>query len=139
VGVGSESGIGEATKVQNLKRSQRGASMAGILVGLVVLGFLATIAIKLGPHYLTFMTVRSVMDEVQEDPASAGASPKSVLDTVDKKLYINGVTTVSRNDFKYSRQKGGNELTVDYEVREPLMANFDALLTFSYKVPLGQK
>jgi hypothetical protein len=129
----------EATKVQNLKPSQRGASMSAILVGLVALGFLATIAVKVGPHYLTFMTVRSVMNELQEDPASAGMSRKAVLDTVDKKLYINGVTTVSRDDFDYSRQKGGDELSVEYEVRETLIGNFDALLTFSHKVPLGQK
>jgi hypothetical protein len=125
--------------MQHLERAQRGATMSGILFALAILALLAMVAIKLAPHYMNFMTVRSVMNELQEDPQSAGRGRRAVLEVVDKRLYINDVRTVSAKDFDFSREGGANELSVQYEVREHLFGNIDAVLTFNHKVQLESK
>jgi hypothetical protein len=120
--------------MQHRKRSQTGASLSGILLGLVLAALLGTVAIKLAPHYMTFLTVKSVMNDIEEDPETAGLGRKAVLDLVNKRLYINGVSSVSTDVFTFTPQQRGKELGVQYEVREHLFGNLDALLTFAHKV-----
>lgn len=125
--------------MQLSKHRQCGASMSGIFFGLVVLALVATVAIKLIPHYLQFMTVKSTMNGLQEDPASARMGRKALLDSIEKKLYINDVRAISTNDFVFSRVQGGTELSVSYEVREPLFGNLDGLLTFSHEIKMDKQ
>ena len=122
----------------NPKR-QRGASMSGILIALVIGGILVSVGLQLLPHYLEFMTIRSTMDETAEDPASMGLRRGEILKRIDKKLYVNDVDAVSKKDFTFTAVPGGTELTVEYEVRQPLFGNLDAMITFTHSAKFHNK
>ena len=119
-------------------RTQVGASFWGILFGLALAALLGTAVIKLAPHYMTYLTVKSVMNDVAEDPDSADRGRRGVLDLVDKRLYINGVASLPKGAFSVTPQKRGKELGVDYEVREHLFGNLDAVLTFAHTVQIKE-
>jgi len=111
----------------------------GILLILAAAAFLATMAVRLVPHYVQYATVKSVMDGLKHDPDVLGGGQEAILKTIDNKLYINEVRNVPRNYFKLKRVPNGVELSVSYEVREPILGNLDALMTFAHQVTLTSK
>lgn len=125
--------------MQSSIHRQRGASMTGIFVGLVIVGFIAMMGIKLVPHYLTFMTVKSFMDDLQQDHALVNKGARAIASAIGKKLDINDIRTLNERDFKVERTRVGYDVSIDYEIREPLFANLDALLTFSHQVELTKE
>jgi len=118
---------------------QRGAGLGGILLGVALLGFLAMIAVKLVPPYLEFSTVKSIMEEAATDPALVGKGRREVTSSIDKKLYINSIKDVGAADFEIKKGRLGSDLSVDYEVRQPLVANVDVVIRFQHQVVMGSQ
>ena len=110
----------------------KGFGVISTLILIALIAGAATAAFKLGPHYLQFWTVRSVMEDISRDPATAAMGPQGVIQSVEKKLYINDVRSVSRDHFTLEKAQVGRELSVHYEVREHLFGNLDAVLVFSH-------
>ena len=121
----------------NLQR-QRGIGLVGILFALVMAGFLATILMKFGPHYIEFLTVKSVMKDVAEDREQANAGKMSVFKTIENRLFVNSVRGIEPKSFSYKKTSRGHRLGVDYQVQEHLFANVDVVLSFSHEVTADQ-
>ena len=109
--------------------------MLSILVILSLVVFFVTLAFKLGPAYLGFWTVKSVMDNVAEQSVPINGGTREIANQIGKRLDINNVGQVSAKDFKI-RRAGENlyEVTLDYEQRQHLFFNIDTVLTFAYQV-----
>ena len=116
---------------------QGGASLSGWLIGLIILVFLLSVAIKFVPHYLDFNAIKWAMDELKTDPGSHGGGKRETLARIGNKLRINDVEAVTERDFMFKRATGGYELSVEYEAREHLFGNLDAVLTFSHQVEIA--
>lgn len=119
-----------------LRTRQGGLSTLSVIVIIGVVVFFGTLVFKLAPSYMTFLTVKSVMDGAnQETRASRGTGPRGIMDYVQKGLDINGVKGVSVQDFKL-KPLGDRvyQLSVGYEQRHHLFFNVDALLTFTHQV-----
>jgi hypothetical protein len=114
---------------------QRGAGMLSILVILSLIIFFVTLAFKLGPAYMGFFTIKSVMDNVAESSTPITGGAREIANQIGKRLDINSVDQVSAKDFKI-RRTGENlyEVTLDYEQRQHLFFNIDTVLTFAYQV-----
>lgn len=117
----------------NMQR-QRGVSLLAMLFALVIAGFFLTIGVKLGPHYMEFLTVKSVMQDVAEDPALAKGGKMNVFKTIQNRLYINSIDSIDLKSFSYQKTTSGYRVSVDYKVQEHLFANVDAVLAFNHEV-----
>ncbi|MEA3277087.1 MAG: DUF4845 domain-containing protein [Pseudomonadota bacterium] len=109
-------------------------SIIGMLLVLAVAAFFVTVFLKLSPYYFEYYTVRSVMDNLAEDPAAQNMSRRTVLTTVDKRLYTNYVERVTKDHFSFKPLSRGYELRLNYEVREHLFANVEVVLSFAHQV-----
>ena len=71
---------------------QRGAGFLLLIVLIGLASFFGTIALKVGPLYLNFWTVRSIMEEAapQLDPTQDGGA-RGIVMSIEKRLYINSV------------------------------------------------
>lgn len=119
----------------HVRSRQRGMGMLSILVVLSLVVFFVTLLLKLGPAYMGFWTIKSVMDEVavQSTPTDGGA--REIANQIGKRLDINSVSQVSAKDFKIRRTADNlYEVTLDYEQRQHLFFNIDTVLTFAYRV-----
>jgi len=121
-------------------RRQRGIGLTGLSLYLVFGSFLLIIAAKLGPQYLRYLTIRSVMQDLTEDPALSRADEKTIADAIANRLYINDVRALDANAFQYKRAFGGGyRVILDYRVQEHLFSNIDVVLTFNHEVTLGKQ
>jgi hypothetical protein len=117
-------------------RRQRGITAWGVMFVVAIVVFVAIVGTKLAPHYFEYLTVKSVMEAVRKDAEVISGGRVSVLRSVESRLYINEVDDVSSKEFTFKREDDGFLLGVEYEVREHLFANIDAVLTFAHQVTL---
>lgn len=105
--------------------------MLGMLAGLCGLIAVLTLVLKLGPHYIDFQTMKSVINGL---PASQvhTMSKSDIYNSLKKRFKVNSLRDFDVKDvITIERQKTGTVLTVAYERRENIVANVDAVLTFS--------
>jgi hypothetical protein len=119
-----------------LMRRHRGIGLFGIMFWIALVSGAVGLAATLGPAYMQFATVKSVMNSIQADPELAGKSPREISSALFKRLDINSVRVVSEKDFKLEPPGPRRELVVAYEVREHVVANIDAVMVFNHRVAL---
>jgi hypothetical protein len=114
---------------------QQGMGFLGMVVIIALAAFFVTIALKVGPLYLNYWTVRSIMEETAKQPDSLAGGARGILASIDKRLNINSVENVSSKDFSVQKiQEGTYSLTLDYESRVHLFFNIDAVAVFGHQV-----
>lgn len=121
-------------------RRQQGMTLLSFIIVLAVVGFAAFIGMKLFPMYQEYFAVRTAMKELAADPAAGGKSPAEIRDQFFRKLYINYSENVKPENVKLERAPaGGWNMSVDYEVRRPLVGNLDVVGKFATTETLSNR
>lgn len=109
---------------------QRGLSLLGTVVVLIVLVVFGTAAFRMVPAYMEYNTIRSAINALLADSKTALMSEREVRGALAKRFLINQVDAISASDLQIS--KAGGELTVgvDYEVRQPMFYNVSVVMHF---------
>lgn len=114
----------------DLAESVRGMSVWGYVWLLVGVAVVITLSLRIAPHYMNYRTVQTVIKTLETEKVQE-MSRQQVYDLLKKRFKIN-----SLYDFEPSKlvavKRGKNEtlVTVDYEVREPIVYNADVVLSF---------
>jgi len=119
---------------------QTGLTFISLLLVLMMVGFFALLVLRLGPLYLENYTIRSVLKGIKEEHGSGEWSAQEIRSTIEKRLYINEIRRFDkpedRQDIKIRKEDDVVKVSIDYEVREHIAANVDALVSFSDSVEL---
>lgn len=121
-----------------MARTQRGITLMGFLMVLVVVGFFALIAIKIFPMYSEYYNMRGAVDELAAQPNAANMTASQIYDDLERRFDIAYVSSVKREHIKLVRAGRGVQLSIDYEVRQPMMGNLDVIGRFEHTVQLGK-
>ena len=111
------------------RHKQQGLSLTGFLVVLAVVGFALFIGMKLFPMYQEFWSVKKALKSV----ATSGEAkdPGSVRRALEKYFDVGYVSNVKPENISVERGAGGGPvITIDYEVRKPLVFNLDIVGKF---------
>ncbi len=123
------------TSTRGANRHYRVAHAAGMgLWGYVFLllgvSVVITLPLRLGPHYLNNNTVVSVINSLASDPVHT-MSKRENRELLLKRFKINSLYDLEpAKIIEIKRTKENTQLLLEYEVREPLIHNVDAVLTF---------
>ena len=110
-------------RVTKPRRGQRGLSSVGWIL---VFGFFALMVVtffKVFPWYYDNFKVKSVLEALQADTTIDPKSKREIWDSLRKRLYVDSVRSITREDVKMQRKDGKTTVTITYEVREPYLAN----------------
>jgi hypothetical protein len=113
-----------------MKKTQAGMSLTGFLVGLAVVGFALYLGMKLIPMYQEYWSVKKAVQGVAQDDA-VPADPVSVRQALAKYFDVGYVGSVKPENIKVERAGDASVISVDYEVRRPLIYNLDIVGKFS--------
>ncbi len=108
----------------------QGLSIFTWLVILAIGGLLVMATIRLVPVYLEYSSVRTVINNVINDSNTAMLSEHQIRDTIAKRFQVNRVENIAAKDVKIRKDGVRLRIGVDYEVREPLVANVGLVVTF---------
>jgi hypothetical protein len=110
-------------------RKQRGISLMGAIMGMVVLAFVGLFAAKLLPSYLEYFAVKKMFATME----AAGDTKGSVRDirlSFDRRNSIEGVKEVRGDDLEITKEGGEAVVTASWSVKIPMIYNFSACLDF---------
>jgi predicted membrane protein len=110
---------------------QRGMTMLSWLVVLGIAVFFILIGIKMVPTYLENYSVKQVLTNMENDRSVRTMSAQEMRKSFMKRLKINSVYEFDRDWMKITKQKNGNLISVDYEIRKPVAGNVAIVMTFS--------
>ena len=112
-----------------MHRGQRGITLIGFLVVLMVVGFFAYLGMRLFPVYSEYYSVTSAMRGLAKEPGVRSLSADAIRQRFDKRLYTSYVESVKPNNIRVTTQ-GTPQIRVRYEVRGPLFGNLEFVVTF---------
>lgn len=119
-----------------MARRQKGITLMGFLMVLVVAGAAALIVMKLFPMYTEFYNVKGAMAEFAASPGSGNKPLPQIQSEMERRFDIAYVSTLNGKDVKVARQGRTMVMTVDYEVRKGMIGNLDVVGRFSHSVEL---
>ena len=122
------------------RRRQNGMTYLGMLIMLVIIAFFAIVLIKVAPLYMEYFKVKSSLDSLAQE----AKDDQSVLSPIElekhllKRLNINDVQHVTKDDIKITREGRKTVVEVDYEARVTVFDNLDIVARFpDNRVELG--
>lgn len=116
----------------NIKK-QAGMSMWGVMMLVVILVANAFVALKIVPTYMDFRTVKVVVNNTIAELKKKRMSKVKIRDSIDRRLLINGVRDLKRDDLTIKQTNEKSTIIMDYEVRKPIFYNIDAVMKFKYE------
>ncbi len=106
-----------------LKRRQRGLSSVGWLLVAAIFGLLVITFFKVFPMYYDNFKVKSSLEALAGDDSVDPKSKRAIWDSLSKRLYINEVRTITRENVQMERKDGRTTVTVSYEVKDDYIGN----------------
>jgi hypothetical protein len=111
-------------------QKQKGMTGISIAVLLVLFGFIALIGLKLFPVYMESFKVNSALDSLEKEAGVAKKPSGAVVTLLMKRLDIDDVESVTRQEISIERSTTGMTVYVDYEVEKHLFSNISLLVVF---------
>lgn len=113
-----------------MRRTQGGMTLIGFLITLAVVGFFAYCGMKLVPMYSEYYSVKQALKGLSLEPGIANQTPEKIEDLLFRRLNISYADSVKPENVKVDRTDRGWKMTVEYELRKPLVANLDVVGKF---------
>ena len=113
-----------------MKRTQGGMTLVGFIIVLAVAGVFIYMGMKVIPMYSEYYAVKQALQGLASEPGIAAENPAKIKDLFFRRLYISYAETVKPEHVKIVRKDAGYLMTVEYEVRKPLIANLDVVGKF---------
>lgn len=115
---------------------QNGLTLISWMVVIAFLGFQAVIAINIFPVYLTDSSITTIWKDLSNDSSLVGATPRKITETVLKRLKINNVYVIKKDDIKIKKVKGGHVVSLVYEPRGKIIGSLDFIVTFEHEATI---
>ncbi len=117
-------------------RKQHGMTIIGILLLLVVLGFMALVAMKVVPMYIQLYTVKSTIESIRKEPQLAQMGPTDIQNAMQKRFDIGYVDKITAKDLRIRNDRNGRVLDLVYEDDQPMFYGLHVVLKVNEVIPL---
>ncbi len=118
-----------------MQHRQRGMTMLGILLVVVVVGAWIYAGIRLTPLYLEYMRVASTLEKVRDEfDSNPGTTEFMLRKAVERHFDIEMVEVITSNDIEITRDGGEFIMRANYEATTPIVSNVSFLVNFDKSV-----
>lgn len=114
------------------RHSQKGITTLGWIIIIAIFGSIVLTGLKILPMYLDYFNVKSVVDSVVNDPTLDPKSKRDLWNAINKRLLINQVRSIKKENVSFSRKDGVTTIVVDYNVEKPYIAQLYLGARFNY-------
>lgn len=118
---------------------QKGMTLISWIVILAFVGFNGLIAINVAPVYFTDSNITSLWAGLETDGGLVGQSPKNIRKVISKRLKINNVYGIKKEDIKIRKSKGYYIVLLEYEPRGRIVGSLDYITTFKHEAKIRVK
>jgi len=123
-----------------MQHRQRGMTMLGILVLIVVVGAWVYAGIRMTPKYLEYMRVASTLEKVRDEyDSNPGTTEFMLRKAVERQFDIEMVEVITSKDIEINKEGGLFTMRAAYEDTVPLAGNVSFLLEFDKSVEVNAR
>jgi len=120
------------------KGAQKGLTLWGIMVIILVGVFFLFLFFKLFPAYMEDFEISSQLDSVAHEPNARNLSPDEIINAIEKRFEIEDINNVTpRRDVKIVPEGNGVAIDLNYNVEIEMMGNANVVLYFRHHVPVS--
>jgi len=101
----------------NSRHRQKGMSSFGWIAVFGIFALLLVLLLKVFPMYYGNYQLKSALETLVVDDRLNPKSKKEIWQSLERRLLINEVRSIKRDDVTMKRKDGKTTVTVDYEVR----------------------
>lgn len=116
---------------------QRGMTVIGMLLLLVVIAFVALIAMKVVPMYVQYYSIKSTIESIRKEPQVAQMSAQEIQNAIQKRFDIGYVENVTARDLKIRNDRSGRVLDLVYQDERALFYGLSVVLKVNEAIPLN--
>ena len=117
-------------------KNQQGITVIGILLVMIVIGFVALIGMKVVPMYIQYFTVKSSIESIRKEPQLAQMSSTDIQTAIQKRFDIGYVDNITARDLKIRNDRGGRVLDLSYQDERDLFYGLSVVLKKDEVIPL---
>ena len=118
------------------RQKQNGMTAIGWMGVIALIFMFVLLILKLFPIYMDGFKVGSVLEGMGDERGVAAMSPVMISKTIMKRLDINMVSGVSKEDIYIDKFKDAINVEIEYEIRENLVGNVDIVVHFQKSVTI---
>jgi Domain of unknown function (DUF4845) len=108
-------------------RKQRGLSLSGLILALILAGLAAVIGMQVVPAVVEFQSIKKAVLDARDK----GTSAQEIVNFYNKAALAGYITSVSGNDLVIVKENGMYVVSFAYEKKLPLVGPASLLLEFS--------
>lgn len=112
---------------------QRGLSLTMFLLGIIVVGLLAVVGMKVVPTVVEFMAIKKAIVNAK----NAGASAREIQDSFDKQRQTNYVESITGKDLEIIRSADGWDVNVAYQKKIELFGPVSLVIDYEATTASG--
>ena len=109
---------------------QRGMSIPAILVVVAMVGFFVMCAMKLGPRYFEYLSIREIVTTVAKEHNREEQSISDIRRRLDTMFNTNQINDLQPKDVEVFHKDGRTFIDARYEARVPIMGPIHAVIVF---------
>jgi Tfp pilus assembly protein PilE len=114
----------------NEVRAQRGLTLIGWMVVILLIGAAATLAVRIIPHYIEHRTLVSIVNALPAERVHRMPLAE-INDALERRFVVNNIRDRRVRDvITVDRRRDSTSLLLTYEVREGLLYNVDVVINF---------
>jgi hypothetical protein len=110
--------------------TQRGITLTGALVWMIVIAFVALFAAKLMPAYIEYYGVQKIL-AAMETTGETKSTVTEIRRAFERRNAIEDVKSVRGEDLEITKEGGEAIVTANWSNKIPIIGNFSACLDFS--------
>jgi len=114
----------------NMRHSQSGMSVIGMLAIGIMIGFFVMCAVRMVPPYMEYLTVKQIVSKAASEKAAEDVTIPDIRRRIDNLFNTNQIYALQPRDVKVYRKDGKTYIDASYEVRTPVMGRIDAIMSF---------
>lgn len=115
---------------------QRGMTVIGMLLLIVVIAFVALIGMKVVPMYIQYFSIKSTIENVRKEPLLAQMTTSDIQNAIQKRFDIGYVDNISARDLKIRNERSGRVLDLIYQDERSLFYGLYVVLKVNESIPL---
>ncbi len=118
-----------------MQHRQRGMTMLGIIVVVIVVGAWLYAGIRLTPKYLEYMRVASTLEKVRDEfDSNPGSTEFMLRKAVERHFDIDMVEVITSDDIEINKDGSTFTMRAAYDDTVPLAGNVSFLVEFDKTV-----
>lgn len=116
---------------------QRGMTVIGMLLLIIVIAFIALIGMKVVPMYIQYYSIKSTVESIRKEPQLAQMSTQDIHNGIQKRFDIGYVENVKASDLKVRNDRSGRVIDLVYQDEREVFNKLFVVLKVNESIPLN--